>query len=1410
MGKALGMMACTTVVAVGLWITNGGDSPTSAAAGIPSSETSPSRDTNRTLATESHTAANDSTVRSGYRGVSAVRSQTPDEGEYQFDGSSSQKLPFDSPEKRQAVDLIKSARRDIQAGRYDVARKKALEAREIQARYALFEDNPQLVLSEIERRTGQVAYGPESSKSDLVTADGTNVSKDQAPVRQIGYSANPAGSPKDQALTLLKAARQEMQAGNLVVAREKALAAQKIKATYGLFEDNPELLLEDLNRLAAQQAGAAQPEASGSGKQLAQGLVKDARKALLAGQYEAAYEKATAAQQMNVAFDLLEDRPESVLQDLDRAMAGQTAKSAENVAAADFPPASAEDRTEIERARGLVREAREALAAGRVDEAWAKASAAEQMNVAFGVVEDRPELILTQIEQMQAGADPEIRQTASSASSDPFSVESSAARSNPTAQAKALVFQARSAMKQGQFEIAKELASQAYDLDAVYGPVDDRPELVLAELAQRQAPKSAATAPVPARREQSAIPNVQNVQPVYPAGMSADKLYEIGMSHLSGGNPTAAREAFLMAYKSGDQLSPRRRQQVQDFLRELTPESSGGIQLAASQGTAGNQLDLVDQQRALQYDRLRSEVMNAVFRAERLKEDDPDQALTVLDQALANIESSELGEEAAKNLINSIHRTQASVSAYKEQQAPLLEMKRSNEETLSAVEKTIARKIRVEQELAKLVDEYNKLMDERRYAEAEIIAKQAMELDPENPVSVIMEYKAMYSRRNAINQGIRREVDESNWRTFEDIERGLINPVVSDSIAYNHQRWEDIIKKRDFGLDNRERSPREKQIEESLSRPISLQFEGAPMTDVMRHIADMLGITIYVDIPALAEVGLESNTPISIDVDGIMLKSALNLILQPIELGYTIEDEVLKITNRQRQQGKQIQVVYPVADLVVPLSTMNPNPAGLPFSFGTGSNGAAGFPAGSGLNGLNTGLGGLGGLGGAQFQVDDQGAFSGGNPFAGSTASNHDRSTHANFVELSNLITKTVEPDSWQEFNGNGSLETSESTLSLVIRQTQEIHDRIADLLGQLRRLQDLQVTIEVRVITVSNSFFEQIGVDFDFNLQDTIPGEEANLPPFGTPGQGQQQQQNQGNQQNQASGTFDPLNPALTPQDVWGKPTIVGLSDQNGTFTNDLDVQFRQGSFEIGQPSFGGFDPAAGAQIGLAILSDIEAFFFIRAAQGDSRTNVLAAPKITLFNGQVGTVNDTVTRPFVAGFTPIVGVGAVGFQPIIVPLNDGVTLSVAAVISADRRYVRLSVFPNISTVLDIVEFSVPGGATSQFGVNNQGGGGGGGGNQQNQAGAAGSVTIQQPVVDVLNVQTTVSVPDGGTVLLGGVKRLSEGRSMAGVPILNKLPYISRLFKNSGVGRDTESIMLMVTPRIIIQEEEEALLGIPQ
>src|SRR6185503_2508619 len=83
----------------------------------------------------------------------------------------------------------------------------------------------------------------------------------------------------------------------------------------------------------------------------------------------------------------------------------------------------------------------------------------------------------------------------------------------------------------------------------------------------------------------------------------------------------------------------------------------------------------------------------------------------------------------------------------------------------------------------------------------------------------------------------------------------------------------------------------------------------------------------------------------------------------------------------------------------------------------------------------------------------------------------------ADFDSLIDLITLTISPQSWDDVGGPGSVEGFDTNLSLVVSQTQDVHEQIADLLDQLRRLQDLQVTIEVRFITLADNFFERIGV---------------------------------------------------------------------------------------------------------------------------------------------------------------------------------------------------------------------------------------------------------------------------------------------------------------------------------------------
>jgi general secretion pathway protein D len=78
------------------------------------------------------------------------------------------------------------------------------------------------------------------------------------------------------------------------------------------------------------------------------------------------------------------------------------------------------------------------------------------------------------------------------------------------------------------------------------------------------------------------------------------------------------------------------------------------------------------------------------------------------------------------------------------------------------------------------------------------------------------------------------------------------------------------------------------------------------------------------------------------------------------------------------------------------------------------------------------------------------------------------------------------------------------------------------------------------------------------------------------------------------------------------------------------------------------------------------------------------------------------------------------------------------------------------------------------------------------------------PETETSQVQTRVSVPDGGTLLLGGQKLSAEVEKEVGVPVLSKIPIIGRAFRNTSKVRDQKILLILVKPTIILQEEREA------
>jgi hypothetical protein len=89
---------------------------------------------------------------------------------------------------------------------------------------------------------------------------------------------------------------------------------------------------------------------------------------------------------------------------------------------------------------------------------------------------------------------------------------------------------------------------------------------------------------------------------------------------------------------------------------------------------------------------------------------------------------------------------------------------------------------------------------------------------------------------------------------------------------------------------------------DKLEEPVSMSFANpTPLEDALKYIKQATtgpndpGVPIYVDPVALVNSGQTMTSPITLDLDGIPLKTTLRLMLKQIGLDYTVQDGLLKI-----------------------------------------------------------------------------------------------------------------------------------------------------------------------------------------------------------------------------------------------------------------------------------------------------------------------------------------------------------------------------------------------------------------------------------------------------------------------------------------------------------------------------------
>ncbi|MBL8761773.1 MAG: hypothetical protein JNL50_10770, partial [Phycisphaerae bacterium] len=543
------------------------------------------------------------------------------------------------------------------------------------------------------------------------------------------------------------------------------------------------------------------------------------------------------------------------------------------------------------------------------------------------------------------------------------------------------------------------------------------------------------------------------------------------------------------------------------------------------------------------------------------------------------------------------------------------------------------------------------------------------------------------------------------------------------------------------------------------SKRTPVKFNDSPFESVVGFLQAVTLLNIDVDWASLDAMSVQRDKPVTLNLTNVPIKTVLDKVCEKISpgvditqrIGWAVNDGVLTIAAEEALRKNTALVIYDIRDLLIEV----PQYANVPQ-----------FDLSSVLS--NSGQGGGGQSPFQNTQQRQQNDFG--------------RNRDARIDQIIQLIQENVDSEGWKDLGGTtGSIQRLDG--SLIIVNTGKNHQAINGLLRQLREVRAMQINVEARLLLVNQEFFEQIGFDIDVYLNSdnnqvraaratapTVQGSDFFSPTTGNLGR-VVTSPNAGGTGTTSQGVVNPRS--------WSP---IGVTQNSNTLASGLLTGLVEESSVAGAAL--GRAPALG--IAGQFLDDIQVDFLIQATQADRRSVRLNAPRLTFTNGQTSNIYVATQVAFVSELQPVVSESAVGFDPTIATISEGVTLLVEGTVSADRRYVTMNVQTSVSKIDGFQERAVTAVAGGQL-VNS----------------ADTQSFIQLPTVTVTSVSSTVTVPDQGTILMGGQRLTNEFEVEAGVPVLSKIPFLNRLFSNRIKAKDEQTLLILIKPTILIQNEQE-------
>jgi general secretion pathway protein D len=173
----------------------------------------------------------------------------------------------------------------------------------------------------------------------------------------------------------------------------------------------------------------------------------------------------------------------------------------------------------------------------------------------------------------------------------------------------------------------------------------------------------------------------------------------------------------------------------------------------------------------------------------------------------------------------------------------------------------------------------------------------------------------------------------------------------------------------------------------------------------------------------------------------------------------------------------------------------------------------------------------------------------------------------------------------------------------------------------------------------------------------------------------------------------------------------------------------------------------------------------FLQAVQTDANFEVLSKPRIFTSNNSTAEINISQSLPYVLSQQTNIN-GNLTFNYAF--LDVGIILTVTPRIT-QNGYVTMDVTQTANDFVRYTEFNAP-------------------------------------VVNQREAQTTVSVKDGETVVIGGIIKNSISTTTNKLPVLGDIPILGNLFKSNTQTKSKTELLVFLTPRIIRDNVEAGKL----